>query len=161
MSQQTFSRIGVIGAGAWGTALANVAARAGADVVLWTRDPGHADEMARTCENQKRLPGVRLQDNVRPTADPRDLAHMDAVLLVTPAQTVRTMAQMFAPVLRVEAPIAICAKGVERGTLLFSAARFCSWPTCWSKWRPIMPLLPCRAPVSRMTWPPACRPPSQ
>ena len=60
MSQQTFSRIGVIGAGAWGTALANVAARAGADVVLWTRDPGHADEMARTCENQKRLPGVRL-----------------------------------------------------------------------------------------------------
>ena len=121
MSQQTFSRIGVIGAGAWGTALANVAARAGADVVLWTRDPGHADEMARTCENQKRLPGVRLQDNVRPTADPRDLAHMDAVLLVTPAQTVRTMAQMFAPVLRVEAPIAICAKGVERGTLLFMA----------------------------------------
>ena len=74
MSQQTFSRIGVIGAGAWGTALANVAARAGADVVLWTRDPGHADEMARTCENQKRLPGVRLQDNVRPTADPRELA---------------------------------------------------------------------------------------
>ena len=121
MSQQIFSRIGVIGAGAWGTALANVAARAGADVVLWTRDPGHADEMARTRENQKRLPGVRLHDNVRPTADPRDLAHMDAVLLVTPAQTVRAMAQMFAPVLRVEAPIAICAKGVERGTLLFMA----------------------------------------
>ena len=68
MSQQTFSRIGVIGAGAWGTALANVAARAGADVVLWTRDPGHADEMARTCENQKRLPGVRLHDNVRRAA---------------------------------------------------------------------------------------------
>jgi glycerol-3-phosphate dehydrogenase (NAD(P)+) len=119
--QQVFSRIGVIGAGAWGTALANVGARAGADVVLWTRDCEHADNMANARENKKRLPGVRLHDNVRPTADPRDLADVDAVLLVTPAQTVRAMAQMFAPVLRIEAPIAICAKGVERGTLLFMA----------------------------------------
>ena len=121
MSQQTFFRIGVIGAGAWGTALANVAARAGAEITLWTRDPNHAAQMTRTRINDKRLPGVRLHDNVRPTADCRDFADVDAVLLVTPAQSVRAIAGTFAPILREGAPIAVCAKGVERGTRMFMA----------------------------------------
>ncbi|MGB9188208.1 MAG: 2-dehydropantoate 2-reductase N-terminal domain-containing protein, partial [Methylovirgula sp.] len=50
-------QIAIVGAGAWGTALANLAARAGADVILWARDPAHAAEMAATGVNARRLPG--------------------------------------------------------------------------------------------------------
>jgi glycerol-3-phosphate dehydrogenase (NAD(P)+) len=119
MSEASFSRIGVVGAGAWGTALANVAARAGRSVVLLARDGGHAAEMAAARENAKRLPGVPLESGVTPTANPGDLSRADAILLVVPAQAARAMARGLAGVLRAGAPIAICAKGIERGTLAF------------------------------------------
>jgi glycerol-3-phosphate dehydrogenase (NAD(P)+) len=115
---KVFERIGVIGAGAWGTALANVAARAGRETILWARDPAHAQEMARDRANARRLPGVALHERVRPTSCKEDLAQADAILLVTPAQSLRAVAQAFAPLLPAQAPIAICAKGVERGTHL-------------------------------------------
>ena len=57
--------VGVIGAGAWGTALANVAAAADRDVILWTRDPLQADRLAATRTNPRFLPGIRLHDRVR------------------------------------------------------------------------------------------------
>jgi glycerol-3-phosphate dehydrogenase (NAD(P)+) len=116
--EKIYSRIGVIGAGAWGSALANVAARAGREVTLWTRDPAHAQDMARTRANERRLPGAALHERVTPSADAQDLAQADAILLVTPAQSLRAVAQRFAPILRADAPVAICAKGVERGTNL-------------------------------------------
>ena len=84
--------LGIVGAGAWGTALANAAAAAGCDVVLWTRDPDHAREMSETRENARHLPGVALADAVRPTCALTDLAASDAALLVVPAQAVREVA---------------------------------------------------------------------
>ncbi|HVL73693.1 MAG TPA: NAD(P)H-dependent glycerol-3-phosphate dehydrogenase [Beijerinckiaceae bacterium] len=107
--------IGVAGGGAWGTALANAAALAGRDVVLWLRDPVAAEALARTRENARYLPGVRLHERVRPTGDAAGLAGCAAVLLVVPAQTVRAVAQALAPHLG-DAPLVICAKGIERGT---------------------------------------------
>ena len=63
-------KIAVLGAGAWGTALANAAAaREGRDVVLWARDGAHVAEMARDRENRRRLPGVALSKNVEPQSD--------------------------------------------------------------------------------------------
>ena len=65
----TYQRIGVVGAGSWGTALALVAARAGRDVTLWARDESHAARMTSQGENTPYLPGVRLPEAIVPTAD--------------------------------------------------------------------------------------------
>ncbi len=108
--------IGIAGAGAWGTALANAAAIAGNDVVLWMRSPEHAAALAQTRSNERFLPGVKLHERIRPTAALADLASARAVLLVTPAQTTREMSAALAAVLPAETPLVLCAKGIERET---------------------------------------------
>src|SRR5215204_7024654 len=85
----SFQRIAVVGGGAWGTALANAAALAGREVCFWMRDPDRARSLREARENARYLPGVRLHERVRPSADLADLADADAALLVVPAQTVR------------------------------------------------------------------------
>ncbi|MCS0497407.1 NAD(P)-dependent glycerol-3-phosphate dehydrogenase [Ancylobacter sp. MQZ15Z-1] len=112
-------RIGVAGAGAWGTALANAAARAGREVVLWGRDDRAIAAMRATRENRPYLPGVALADGVEPTADAEALAACDAVLLVVPAQASRAAAAELCPHLAPGTPLVTCAKGIERGTSLF------------------------------------------
>ena len=114
-----YASIGVVGAGAWGTALANASARAGREVVLWGRDRDLVAAMARTRSNPTHLPGVVLADTVRPTADLAVLAGMDAILLVVPAQASRPVAAELAPHLAAGTPVVTCAKGIERGTSLF------------------------------------------
>ncbi len=112
--------IAVLGGGAWGTALANAAASAAErPVVLWMRDAGRAADMARTRENARHLPGVALHPGVRPTAAAADLAEAEAVLVVTPAQTLRGVLGALRPHLRPEAALVLCAKGIERGTDAF------------------------------------------
>ena len=95
----TFRTIGVIGAGAWGVALANVAARAGHDVALWARDPDHVADM-RARRESRRLPGVALEARVRPEADLSIAGAADLVLMVTPAQALDEAAARLAPHLR-------------------------------------------------------------
>jgi glycerol-3-phosphate dehydrogenase (NAD(P)+) len=112
----TYQRIGVIGAGSWGTALALVAARAGRDVTLWARDETHAAEMAGERENARYLPDMRLPDAITPTAERDGLGDAEAVLLVVPAQTLGSVAATFAAVLPEGCPVVICAKGIEHET---------------------------------------------
>ncbi|MDP2357679.1 MAG: NAD(P)H-dependent glycerol-3-phosphate dehydrogenase [Beijerinckiaceae bacterium] len=119
MTEPVFAKIGVVGAGAWGTALANVAARAGRDVVLWARDPAQAAHMVSTGANAKRLPGVAIEAGVTPTSDLSALTFVDAILLVAPAQSTRAVAAELARTLAPGVPLVICAKGVERGTHAF------------------------------------------
>jgi glycerol-3-phosphate dehydrogenase (NAD(P)+) len=114
-----FQDIAVVGAGAWGTALANAAARAGRNVTLITRDPDHAAAMAATRENAKRLPGVKLEAGVTPSSDLTRAAQSRAVLLVTPAQTAAAMAEALALVLKPGVPVILCAKGIDRASGLF------------------------------------------
>lgn len=114
-----FQHIAVVGAGAWGTALANAAARAGRDVMLITRDPNHAAEMAAMRENQRRLPGVRLENAIVPTCDLSRVGTARAVLLVTPAQGAAAMAEALALVLKPGTPLVLCAKGIDRASGLF------------------------------------------
>ncbi len=109
-----FQHIGVLGAGAWGSALANVAARAGRRVTLWARDPRLAETIAQRRESPK-LPGVRLADSVAVTAA-LDAVDAAALLVAVPAQALRSVACALAPVLRVGTPVIACAKGIERGT---------------------------------------------
>jgi glycerol-3-phosphate dehydrogenase (NAD(P)+) len=115
----SFQRIAVVGGGAWGTALANAAALAGREVCFWMRDPDRARSLREARENARYLPGVRLHERVRPSADLADLADADAALLVVPAQTVRAATQAIAGALPAGAPLVVCAKGIERGTGLF------------------------------------------
>ena len=111
--------IGIAGAGAWGTALANAAAAAGNDVVLWMRSAEQAAALATSRANERLLPGIGLHERIRPTADLSDLAAARAVLLVTPAQTTREMAAALAGCLPRQTPFVLCAKGIERGSNAF------------------------------------------
>ncbi|HEY9212391.1 MAG TPA: 2-dehydropantoate 2-reductase N-terminal domain-containing protein, partial [Ancylobacter sp.] len=114
-----FSTIGVVGAGAWGTALANAAARAGRDVVLWGRDAAAIETMKATRRNDAHLPGVELASSVSPSTSLAQAANCDAILLVVPAQASRAAALTLAPHLKPGVPVVTCAKGIERGTSLF------------------------------------------
>jgi glycerol-3-phosphate dehydrogenase (NAD(P)+) len=114
----TFQRIAVVGAGAWGTALANCAARAGREVTLWARDAAMVADITATRESP-RLPGIRLDDRVAATGAIADVKHADAVLLAVPAQDSRTAATALAPHVKAGAPVVTCAKGIERGTHRF------------------------------------------
>jgi glycerol-3-phosphate dehydrogenase (NAD(P)+) len=114
----SYQNISVIGAGAWGTALANATARAGRNVLLYARDPAAAEVISRTRENP-RLSNIRLADSVAVTSDLKQAAAADAVLLVTPAQSLREAATSLAPHLAKDIPAIVCAKGIERGTHQF------------------------------------------
>jgi glycerol-3-phosphate dehydrogenase (NAD(P)+) len=105
------SSVAVIGAGAWGTALAIQAARAGNSVTLWARDPARAAMIAASRENP-RLPGMRLPEPILVTSELPETA--DVVLLAVPTQYLRGVLGRLA---RGAAPLVVCAKGVEQATL--------------------------------------------
>ena len=112
-------RIAVIGGGAWGTALAVVARRAGRDVRLWALETEVAESINRDHENAVFLPGVQLDPLLRATTDLEEAVRdADGILLVPPAQHLRAVAAALAPMLRPGAPVAICSKGVEQGSCL-------------------------------------------
>ena len=113
----SFKTAGVIGAGAWGTALAEVCARAGLDVVLWAREPEVRQSLAERRENSLFLPGVTLSERVSATGDFAALAACDFVLAVPPAQYVRATLEPFALYAPEGLPVVLCAKGVEQGSL--------------------------------------------
>ncbi|WP_458758811.1 NAD(P)H-dependent glycerol-3-phosphate dehydrogenase [Afipia sp. TerB] len=114
----SYQTISVIGAGAWGTALANAAARAGRDVVLYARQAPIAAAMRTTGENP-RLPGVRIDGAVTVTDDIATAAEADAILLVVPAQNLRAAAIDLAPHVANHTPVIVCAKGIEHGSHQF------------------------------------------
>lgn len=108
-------RIAVLGAGAWGTALAQISALAGGQVTLWARD----EELARTLnsrhENPRHLPGIALSHDIQAGSDlDACLAEADAILLAIPAQGLRDLCQTLAGRLAADCPLVICAKGIER-----------------------------------------------
>ncbi|KAA5802308.1 NAD(P)-dependent glycerol-3-phosphate dehydrogenase [Alkalicaulis satelles] len=114
---QAIQSIGVIGAGAWGTALAQAGARAGRDVALWAYERDVAEAIRATRENTAFLKGVRLADAIRAETSPEALAGCQAYLLVCPAQHARRTLSAFAAHIAPGAPVVLCAKGIEQGSL--------------------------------------------
>lgn len=112
----TFDRIGVVGGGAWGTALAQTLTLAGRDVVLWAREPEVVEDINARHVNRTFLPGVALDPRLRATQDLAELGTAEAILLVSPAQHTRAVSAMLAPVVAADVPIIVCAKGVEQGS---------------------------------------------
>jgi len=115
-SSAPWRRIGVLGAGAWGTALAQVAARAGGEVVLWAHAPETAASLAVRRESAY-LPGRPLHEAIVVTGDLAEAMACDAVLAATPAQHLRAVLAQGAPAARPGLPVTLCSKGVEQGTL--------------------------------------------
>jgi glycerol-3-phosphate dehydrogenase (NAD(P)+) len=106
--------IAIAGGGAWGTALAQAAAIAGRRVILWMRDPDLASDVEASRINTRYLPNVALNPDIRVTGSVQELRSARAVLLVVPAQALRQTVQSLVPYLATNAPLVICAKGIER-----------------------------------------------
>ncbi|KFB08791.1 NAD(P)H-dependent glycerol-3-phosphate dehydrogenase [Nitratireductor basaltis] len=118
-------KIAVLGAGAWGTALALNALRAGHKPHLWARDPGLADQIM-SGSNNRYLPDIALDEGLTASAEMEAaLAQAELVLAVTPAQTLRTVLSNAKQHLSLDIPIVLCAKGIERdsGKLMSQLAR--------------------------------------
>jgi glycerol-3-phosphate dehydrogenase (NAD(P)+) len=109
-------RIGVIGGGAWGTALAQTLAQSGRSVALWAREPETVADVNERHVNRVFLPGVALDPRLEATQSLEAIAARDAILLVSPAQHVRAMTKVLAPLVREGQPLVICAKGIEQAT---------------------------------------------
>jgi glycerol-3-phosphate dehydrogenase (NAD(P)+) len=112
------TRLAVIGAGAWGTALAIVAQRAGTGAILWARDPEVAAAINERHQNPYYLPGVALDPAIAATADLESaVATADAALLAVPTQFLRGVLGALRGRVRPGLPVLHCAKGIEIGTL--------------------------------------------
>jgi len=114
----TIQRIAVLGGGAWGTALAITSARAGRDVVLWEHEPGNATSLEQKRESRF-LPDVRLHDKIKVTRDLGAAADRDAILIVVPAQAIRSVVTLLGKSNIGRVPLIACAKGIEHGTHKF------------------------------------------
>ena len=111
-------RLAVIGGGAWGSALAQTAARAGAGVVLLARDPAVVEAINRDHANPVYLPGIALNPAIAATAEPEAaLAGADGALIVIPAQFLRSVVIRLAPLLQPRLKLLLCAKGIETNSL--------------------------------------------
>lgn len=112
----SYARIGVVGGGAWGTALTQLAARAGRRVVVWEREARAVAAINGERENTVWLPGVRLHPAIRATGDMAEACAADTVLLAVPSRHVRAASAWMAESLAPATPVACCAKGLEDGT---------------------------------------------
>jgi glycerol-3-phosphate dehydrogenase (NAD(P)+) len=111
-TSKPYESVGVIGAGAWGTALAFAAAQAGRRVTLWARETAVVDAIRDTRENRDFLPGVTLPETITATNDIAEAASAESLLVVVPAQHLRASAQGLAK----GKPLVLCAKGIEKTT---------------------------------------------
>jgi glycerol-3-phosphate dehydrogenase (NAD(P)+) len=109
-------RIGIVGGGSWGTALALVAARAGRSAVLYAREAETVEDVNTRHENRKRLPGIRLDAAIAATGELEKAFDADAVILAVPAQALRSVVAAVPRTLSRGKPLVIAAKGLERGT---------------------------------------------
>src|SRR5258707_11018001 len=114
----TIQRIAVLGGGAWGTALAITSAGAGIDVGVWEQEPGKVTSLEQKRESRF-LPDVRLHDKIKVTRDLGAAADSDAILIVVPAQAMRSVVTLLGKSNIGRVPLIACAKGIEHGTHKF------------------------------------------
>jgi glycerol-3-phosphate dehydrogenase (NAD(P)+) len=111
-----FASIGIVGGGAWGTALAQTMRLAGRDALLWAREPDVVADINDRHVNAIFLPGVPLDAGLKATTDLAEVATRDVVLMVAPAQHVRAACAGLAPHFASGKPLVMCAKGIEQAT---------------------------------------------
>lgn len=114
---RAYETVAVLGAGAWGTALAQVAAAAGRGVTIWAREAEVVEGINQNQENPLFLPGIKLNQVIRATSAIEEAAEADLILAVPPAQYMRSVLRSLKPHLAAGVPVVLCAKGVERSSL--------------------------------------------
>ncbi len=114
----TYQHFGIIGAGAWGTALATVLRRAGRDVTIWSHNPEGAHHINHSHENRLHLSGLHLDPAIKATHELNIVASADVLLFATPAQHLRKIANglMTTSSVKTGTPVVITSKGIELGT---------------------------------------------
>src|SRR5947209_1975875 len=113
-------KVSVLGAGAWGTALAKVLAEKGDEVVLWARNEDVVTQVNARHENERYLPGAKLPDSLRATSDLKDsLEGATMIVFVAPSHATREVAKLAAPFVEKDVPIVSATKGIENETLEF------------------------------------------
>ncbi len=115
----TYQSFGIVGAGAWGTALAQTLASAGRDVTIWSFEEDCAEDINAEHINRCYLDGVPLNPSIRAVSSPADLAGRDAYLSVAPAQHTRATLASFADHIPAGVPVILCSKGIEIATQSF------------------------------------------
>ncbi len=105
--------VGIIGAGAWGTALAQVIRAAGRDVTLWAREAELVSHMQKNHENNQFLPGIKIDSAIKVSDSISEVTNSDILLIVVPAQHLRATLQSMKSSLRKDQPVLICSKGIE------------------------------------------------
>ena len=116
MSGKQLKTIGIVGGGAWGTALAAVARRASRDELLWAHEPETVAAINETHTHPIYLPGVDLDPAIKATAQLSEVATCDALLIVSPAQHLREILGALQPHVRSGQPLVLCCKGIEQRT---------------------------------------------
>lgn len=114
-----FHSFGVIGGGAWGTAIAQMLTRSGQDVLIWCREQEVAEAINTRHENTVFLPGVPLKPELRATSDLSDLSGMDVLFAVAPAQHTRATFEALKDHIQPGTPVVLCSKGIELATAEF------------------------------------------
>ncbi|WP_417430675.1 NAD(P)H-dependent glycerol-3-phosphate dehydrogenase [Kiloniella sp.] len=113
MTEQPAKKIGVLGSGAWGTALAAVAAEAGNDVILWSRNENVVSDINNDHENKLYLKGADLNPRITATTETSNLQNCDVLLLVVPSQHLGSVLKASKDQINPNTPLVLCTKGVE------------------------------------------------
>ena len=113
---KAYATVAVLGAGAWGTALAQVAAAAGRKVMIWAREPEAVEAINNRHENDLFLAGISLHPAIHATGSLEAVANAELILAAPPAQHMRAVLRSLKPHLPSGTPIVLCAKGIERGS---------------------------------------------
>ncbi len=109
-----FRKIGIVGGGAWGTALAQATRKAGGEVLIWAHEAETVTAINARHENTDFLPGISLDPEIRATGALADIAACDIILMVAPAQHTRAIAAELGRFLPDERPVVLCSKGIEQ-----------------------------------------------
>ena len=128
--EEPFKSVGIVGAGAWGSALSALCANNGANVKVWARDPEIAEAITTSNRNEAYLPGVDLPKGVSATSKLADLRDGEAILFVAPVQSARDLYKRLSDVFPEPIPVAICSKGIERASgRLLTEVLTEAWPS--------------------------------
>ena len=111
-----YQKIGIVGGGAWGTALAQAVIKSGRDALLWAFEAATIQDINDAHVNATYLPGIPLDPSLRATGELAEIAACDAILMVAPAQHTRAIAGQLAKHLPEGRPVIMCSKGIEQST---------------------------------------------